>query len=67
MRRCLPLVMIAGLLTGCLHVKLDPIQVHATVDVNVKVEQAVTNLLSDIYGDSSTVNTPSAASTPAAR
>lgn len=58
MRRCLPFVLLAGLLTGCLHVKLDPIQVHATVDVNVKVEQAVTTLLSDIYGDSSTVNTP---------
>jgi hypothetical protein len=67
MRRRLALVLIAGLLTGCLHVKLDPIQVHATVDVNVKVEQAVTNLLSDIYGDSATVNTSSAASTPAAR
>jgi hypothetical protein len=50
-----------------LHVKLDPIQVHATVDVNVKVEQAVSNLLSDIYGDSATVTTSSAALTPAAR
>lgn len=66
MRRCLPVVLFAGLLSGCLHVKLDPIQVHATVDVNVKVEQAVNNLLSDIYGDSSTVNT-SAASTPSVR
>lgn len=67
MRRCLFLALSAGLLSGCVHVKLDPIQVHATVDVNVKVEQAVTNLLSDIYGDSSTVNTPSSASTPPVR
>jgi hypothetical protein len=42
---------------GCIHVSMDPIQVHAVVDVNVKMEKAVTDLLSDIYGDSSTVNT----------
>jgi len=24
---------------GCIHVKMDPIQVHATVDVNVKVDR----------------------------
>lgn len=43
--------------TGCIHVSMDPIEVHAVVDVNVKMEKAVTDLLSDIYGDSSTVNT----------
>lgn len=42
--------------TGCIHVKMDPIKVHAVVDVNVRMEQAVTNLLADIYGDSATVN-----------
>lgn len=42
--------------TGCIHVKMDPIKVHAVVDVNVRMEQAVTNLLADIYGDSSTLN-----------
>ena len=36
---------------------MDPIKVHAVVDVNVKMEQAVTDLLGDIYGDSTTVNT----------
>lgn len=36
---------------------MDPIQVHATVDVNVKMEKAVADLLGDIYGDSTTVNT----------
>lgn len=44
-------------LSGCIHVKMDPIQVHAVVDVNVKMEQAVTDLISDIYGDSQTVKT----------
>ncbi len=47
-----------GLCAGCIHVKLDPVEVHATVDVNVKVDQAVNNLLTDIYGDSATVKTP---------
>jgi hypothetical protein len=42
------------LLSGCLHVKMD---VYAKVDVNVKMEQAVTDVLADIYGDSTTVNT----------
>lgn len=36
---------------------MDPIQVHAVVDVNVKMEKAVTDVLSEIYGDSTTVNT----------
>lgn len=55
-------LLFAGLLigtifsTGCIHVTMDPIKVHAVVDVNVKMEQAVTNLLADIYGDSATVN-----------
>jgi len=35
------------LLTGCIHVKMDPIQVHAVVDVNVKVDKA----LDDFFGD----------------
>lgn len=66
MRRLLPTLLVAVLASGCVHVKLDPIQVHATVDVNVRVEQAVSNLLTDIYGDSATVNT-APASTPASR
>ncbi len=51
------LMLTAVLFGGCIHVTMDPIQVHAVVDVNVKMEQAVTSLLSDIYGDSKTVNT----------
>ena len=46
------------LLGGCLHVKLDPIEVHATLDVNVKVEREAANLLGDIYGDSATIKVP---------
>lgn len=49
----LPLPLFLG---GCIHVSMDPIKVHAVVDVNVKMEQAVTDVLADIYGDSTTVN-----------
>jgi len=55
-------------LAGCIHISMDPIEVHAVVDVNVKMEKAVTDVLSDIYGDSETVNTnvlPAPAGAPA--
>lgn len=51
-------------LSGCIHVSMDPIQVHAVVDVNVKMEQAVTDLISDIYGDSNTVRTETLTPSP---
>jgi hypothetical protein len=57
MLRALSLLALPICLTGCIHVSMDPIQVHAVVDVNVKMEQAVTDLISDIYGDSKTVKT----------
>ena len=59
MSRFLLTLTLPAFLTGCIHVKMDPIQVHAVVDVNVKMEQAVTDLISDIYGDSQTVKTES--------
>jgi hypothetical protein len=54
--RCLPSLVCLSLLSmaGCLHIKMD---VYAKVDVNVKLEKAVTDVLTDIYGDSTTVNT----------
>jgi hypothetical protein len=39
-------------------VKVDPVEVRATVDVNVKVDREVAGLLTDIYGDSSTIKVP---------
>jgi hypothetical protein len=54
-------LLIAPLLGGCIHVKMDPIQLNATVDVNLKVQREVAGLLSDIYGDSSTINAPAPA------
>jgi hypothetical protein len=57
MPRPLLLLALPILLGGCIHVSMDPIKVHAVVDVNVKMEKAVTDVLADIYGDSATVNT----------
>lgn len=61
MTRRLPLLGLIALLSGCIHVSMDPIEVRATVDVNVRVDQAVNNLLTDIYGDSATVKLPAPA------
>ncbi|MEY4488893.1 MAG: hypothetical protein RIQ79_1401 [Verrucomicrobiota bacterium] len=45
-------------LTGCIHVTMDPIQVHAVVDVNVKVDQALTDFFGDLDSKSKTIKTP---------
>lgn len=45
-------------LAGCIHVKMDPIRVHATVDVNVRMEQALTDFFGDLDAKSKTIATP---------
>lgn len=47
MIRRLSLALAAVVLSGCVHVTMDPIQVHAVVDVNVKLDKA----LDDVFGD----------------
>ncbi len=47
MLRCLLLLLTSAVVTGCIHVTMAPIEVHATVDVNVKVDRA----LDDFFGD----------------
>ena len=45
-------------LSGCVHVKTDPIEVkpiHVTVDVNVKVDKALDDYFDDIDKKSTTV------------
>ena len=69
MSRLLPLCVLPVFLAGCIHLSMDPIQVHAVVDVNVRMEQAVTELLTRVYGSSKTINTdalPSDGSAPSA-
>lgn len=43
------------LLSGCIHVTVDPVQVHATVDVNVKVDRALDDFFGDIDQKSATL------------
>lgn len=56
-RLCLFCVVAAGF-TGCLHVTMDPIEVHAVVDVNVKVDKALDDFFGDLDRKSTTVNAP---------
>lgn len=49
------------LLSGCLTVKTEPIEVkpiHITLDVNVKVDRALDDFFGDLDKKSSTINTP---------
>lgn len=54
LRRFFP-VLLLPILGGCIHVKLDPIEVHATVDVNVKVDRALNDFFGDLDKRSSTL------------
>jgi hypothetical protein len=44
------------LAAGCVHVKMDPIQVHAVVDVNVKVDRALNDFFGDLDKKSTVIN-----------
>lgn len=60
MLRLLPLLLCAGLLSGCIHVKLDPVQVNATIDVNVKIDRALDDFFGELDKQSTTIATPPA-------
>ncbi len=59
-RRCLLVAATALALGGCVHVKLDPVQVHAIVDVNVKVDRALDDFFGDLDKKSATIAEPAA-------
>lgn len=46
-------------LAGCVHVKMDPIEVNANVNVNVRVDRALDDFFGDLDKKSSTISTPS--------
>lgn len=58
MTRRLLFLMFAVALAGCIHVKMDPIEVHAVVDVNVKVDKALDDFFGDLDKKSATITTP---------
>lgn len=59
MRRSLLLLVCTMPLTGCITVRLDrPIEVHAVVDVNVKVDKALDDFFGDLDKKSATLVVP---------
>lgn len=58
MRRTLFLAAATVLLGGCLNVKLEPIEIHATLDVNVKVDKALDDFFGDLDKKSATIAAP---------
>lgn len=58
MHRVLLVVLLVAPFTGCLHVKLDPIEVNANVNVNVKLEKALNDFFGDLDKKSTTVESP---------
>jgi hypothetical protein len=60
MKLSLPVLAVALLLagSGCLHIKTDPVDVHLTVDVNVKVDRALDDFFGDLDRRSTTIETP---------
>jgi hypothetical protein len=44
--------------SACIHIKTDPVDVHMTVDVNVKVDRALTDFFGDLDKKSTTIETP---------
>lgn len=58
MLRCLFLLGCAACLGGCITVKLQPVEAHITVDVNVKVDKALDDFFGDLDKKSSTIGAP---------
>lgn len=59
MLRCLFLLTCVALAGGCITVKLQPVEAHITVDVNVKVDKALDDFFGDLDKKSTTlVTTP---------
>lgn len=56
--RLLPVLTTSAVLlgtSGCIHVKIDPIEVRAVVDVNVKVDRALDDFFRDLDQKSTTI------------
>ena len=61
MRRRLLLLGCTALLGGCISVELKkPIEIHAVVDVNVKVDRELDQFFGDLDKKSATIATPRA-------
>jgi len=56
MLRRIPLFLLLPIISGCIHVKMDPIKVHATLDVNVRVDRALDDFFGDLDKKSTTIS-----------
>jgi len=45
---------------GCINVKMQPIEIHATVDVNVKIDRELDDFFGDLDKKSTTLSPDSA-------
>lgn len=64
MRRFLFSSFTAVLFSGCVHVKMDPIEVNANVNVNVKLDQALNDFFGDLDKKSTTIGASPAPANP---
>ncbi len=55
MQRVLSAAALAFILSGCVRVTLDPIEVNANVNVNVKLDKALNDFFGDLDMQSTTV------------
>lgn len=57
MLRSLLLLTCVALVAGCITVKLQPVEAHITVDVNVKVDKALNDFFGDLDQKSASLST----------
>lgn len=60
MLRGILLLVSVAFLPACIYVKLAPVEAHVTVDVNVKVNQALNDFFGDLDKKSASLSTDSA-------
>jgi hypothetical protein len=58
MRRLVLLSTLGLSLVGCIHVKLDPIQIDANVNVKVSLDKALNDFFGDLDQKSTTIAKP---------
>ena len=55
MHRALALLLVVTCAVGCVRVKLDPIEVNANVNVNVRLDKALDDFFGDLDKQSTTL------------
>jgi hypothetical protein len=58
MHRLITAVLLVALASGCVRVRVDPIEVNANVNVNVRVDKALNDFFGDLDKQSTTIAPP---------